>query len=89
MQFTAPGGAVLWEFGSGQDQIGFGKQILEGGEFFPVRHGFTIKLASAESNRSLFFRQRTFQTLPNPGVAFPRAAFQCYSSYPYRGCRHS
>jgi hypothetical protein len=24
-QFTAAGGAVLWEFGSGQDQIGFGK----------------------------------------------------------------
>ena len=63
-QFTGAGGAVLWEWGSGQYKISFGEQIFQGGEFGSMRHGFTIKRVLAKSNRSLFFVNAHFRHYP-------------------------
>ena len=63
--FSAAGGAILWQVGRGQRQVNFGEQFFEGGKLGSVGcHALTIRLAGAESKRSLFAFQRTFQTLP-------------------------
>ncbi len=64
-QFTAPGGAVLWEFRGGQDEIGFGKQVFLGLRVLSAVTCFQDKAGISEKQPLAVFLQRTFQTLPH------------------------
>jgi hypothetical protein len=64
-QFPASCRAVLWEWGCGQDQVGFRYQFLERGELVSIGcHAPKIRQGIPESKRLLFARNTLIRHYP-------------------------